>query len=477
MPSTSCSSAEAGNNAVAVGKFQFISIQAPDDAKDQFTRRLARSHAVKQALKNKRKLQQESRDNFRVTTSQDKLQMSARRRTRTRTVTTAMSFFSPSADKLDPFATLPVDSSRLQALLNNHAALQAPEPVFSVAEEAAFQSFRSVFRTGLVDPALLSAVMLTLAFSAAGGSINRECLGYRGQAISYVRERMSSPGEATSEATIGAILLLAGVEARLGMTSQVQLHMEGVRLLLGICQRENVQLNGGIKRAIFWQDLNSSILSGSSRIVDHKTFSELRWTRDSFPQSYFRLPPGFQMRSHLLSKNFIEVLEDLHALQCIRNATSSKLCEALTMAYINNHSAFVQSRLAALPNLSSVVACCRLAAYLCSTMLSCKIWCALVIPFHVSSRLLSELQKANDDPVWNDHPDLLLWLLYTGGAFAPAGVVQSNYVALLRSNSSRCGHLYASWPVLLETVKRFIWSEKAFRAHFRAFWEDNFIQQ
>ncbi|KAJ8131521.1 hypothetical protein O1611_g2104 [Lasiodiplodia mahajangana] len=289
MSSTSRGSAE--KDAIAVGQFQFISIQAPGDGKDRITRRRARSHAVKQALKNKRKLQQESRDNFRVTTSQDRPGMSVGRRARTGIM--AMSFLSPSAGKLDPFETLAVDASRLQALLNdlNHLdkAWQAPEPVFSVAEEAAFQSFRSVFKTGLVDPALVSAVMLSLAFSVAGGSINRECLGYQGQTISYVRERMGSLCEATSEATIGAILLLAGVEARLGMKSQVQLHMGAVRLLLEICQKENVHLNGGIKRAIFWQDLNSSVLAGSSRIVDHTTFSELKWTRDQFPPVLCRL--------------------------------------------------------------------------------------------------------------------------------------------------------------------------------------------
>lgn len=91
-------------------------------------------------------------------------------------------------------------------------ARQAPEPVFSVAEELAFQDFHSVFRTGLVDPALLNALMLSLEFAVTGGSINRECLGYQSQALSHIRGRMSSVDEATSESTIGAILLLAGVE-------------------------------------------------------------------------------------------------------------------------------------------------------------------------------------------------------------------------------------------------------------------------
>jgi hypothetical protein len=63
-----------------------------------------------------------------------------------------------------------------------------------------------------VDPALLNAVMLAFAFAVTGGSLNRECLGYRGQAISHIRGKMTSLNEATSESTIGAILLLAGVE-------------------------------------------------------------------------------------------------------------------------------------------------------------------------------------------------------------------------------------------------------------------------
>ena len=91
-------------------------------------------------------------------------------------------------------------------------ARQSAEPVFSVADELAFHSFRSVFETGLDDPALLNAVMLTFAFAVTEGSIDRECLGYQSQAMSYIRQRMSSLDRATSASTIGAILLLAGVE-------------------------------------------------------------------------------------------------------------------------------------------------------------------------------------------------------------------------------------------------------------------------
>lgn len=126
-----------------------------------------------------------------------------------------------------------------------------------------------MFRSGLVDPALLNAVMLSLAFTANGGVINKECLVYRGQAIQHIRERISTPDKVVSESTIGAILLLVGVEvrssrrslkgtvvltfqARLGTTSQVQLHMGAIQYLLNACEPVVVNLTQGIKRAIFW---------------------------------------------------------------------------------------------------------------------------------------------------------------------------------------------------------------------------------
>lgn len=103
---------------------------------------------------------------------------------------------------------------KLTVINDADKARLAPEPVFTITEKLTFQSFDAVFRMGLVDPALASAVMLSLAFSVAGDQINRECLGYHDQAISYIRERIGSPAQATSESTLGAILLIAGVEVR-----------------------------------------------------------------------------------------------------------------------------------------------------------------------------------------------------------------------------------------------------------------------
>lgn len=180
------------------------------------------------------------------------------------------------------------------------------------------------------------------------------------------------------------------------MPRQVQLHMGAIRQLLDLCRTKGVYLSDGIKRAIFWwvicpnslrlmltlkrQDLNCSVMTGSSRIVDHTTFSELRWRRDPFSPDFFFLPPGFQAYSRLLGDDFVEVLKDIYALQCIRASALFGKEDAIFMAHIDNHQASIQSRLVSLPNRCLISQCCHLAAYLCSAMLRCKLWRSSTIP-------------------------------------------------------------------------------------------------
>lgn len=127
-------------------------------------------------------------------------------------------------------------------------------------------------------------------------------------------------------------------------------------------------------------DLNSSVMTGSSRVVDHTTFSELQWKRDPFSPSFFILPPGFYPQSHLLGEGFIEVLKDVYALQCIRDSAFFGKEDVIAMARIDNHQASIQSRLVSLSASSNISDCCHLAAYLCSTMLRCKMWRSSTIP-------------------------------------------------------------------------------------------------
>ncbi|UKZ93267.1 uncharacterized protein TrAFT101_008187 [Trichoderma asperellum] len=449
--------------------FKFISIYGPCSKQGRGANRSAKSHAVKQALKAKRLLEQKSTDNFRVTLLKEHNTLINKSYfTNHPSLTPSLS-----ASAIDPFGMLPVDTSRLQMLLGDSRARKASEPVFSITEELAFQNFHTVFRTGLTDPALSNAVMFSLLFAVTEGNLDLECLKYKVCVIGCIRDKVAYIKGAVLESTIGAILLLVGVEAQMGMTSQVQLHMAAVSQLLEISRSQGIYLTVGIKRAIFWQDLNASILSGSDRIVDHTTFSELLWRRDSFTPTFYQLPSGFEIISHLFSEDFLEILEDIYALQCIRNCSSYKKGDPFFMSYINNHTAFIQSRIVNLVIPSPMLKCCATAAYICSVMLCCHAWCALVIPSYLSSKLLDQLQKAEKDTIWDENSDLLLWLLYIGGTFASPGSVRSRYIDLLRANiTARFSMICSSPSRILEILRQFIWSDVAFISDASMLWEE-----
>ncbi|KAK1238228.1 hypothetical protein MKX08_002807 [Trichoderma sp. CBMAI-0020] len=190
-------------------EFKFVPIKGPCSKQGRVANRLAKSHAVKHALKAKRLLEQESKRNFRVTLLKEEGNELINE-SHFAKPPALISSLSPSA--IDPFDTLPVDNSRLQMLLDDSRARKASEPVFSITEDLAFQNFHTVFRTGLTDPALANAVMLSLLFAVTKGSLDIECLKYKICAIGYIRDKVTYGKEAASESTIGAILLLVGVE-------------------------------------------------------------------------------------------------------------------------------------------------------------------------------------------------------------------------------------------------------------------------
>jgi hypothetical protein len=95
----------------------------------------------------------------------------------------------------------------------------AGEPVLSVLDELVLQNFRPILRTGPNDDVLLNAIMLTFSFSVASGNFNKQCLEYQSAALSSVRKRITAPNKANMESTLGAILLLAGVEVCWNMNS------------------------------------------------------------------------------------------------------------------------------------------------------------------------------------------------------------------------------------------------------------------
>jgi len=115
------------NTYVLAGSFRFVPMQVSGEGNKKVARRLARSHAVKQALQNKRRLEQQSSNNFRSTTVNNKVRKAGF--DPAQQGIPALSPFALSASTLDPFQTLAVDSSRLQTFLGNCKIVRIVESI------------------------------------------------------------------------------------------------------------------------------------------------------------------------------------------------------------------------------------------------------------------------------------------------------------------------------------------------------------
>lgn len=95
---------------------------------------------------------------------------------------------------------------------------------------------------------------------------------------------------------------------------------------------------------------------------------------------------------------------------------------------------------------------------------------------YLSSQLLDQLQKVEKDDMCDEYSDLMLWLLYVGGTFAPPGSVRSTYVHLLRSNmTARFRGVPDSHSKIFEIMRKFIWSDFAFFSKASLLWEEIFV--
>lgn len=194
----------------------FITISDQKSIKDPANQQLARTQAIKHSLQRKRRQLQLSSKNF---VDETPSTIGQRRKKRTKDEIEDVSKLpvrsaSFRTNAADPFETLTIDANRLTKLLRHSSARQAGEPVFSVNDAIDYQGLKSVFHSGLEDPALSAALCLTLAFAANGGVMDRECSAYRLKCIQHVNEKLSDPAEAASTTTVGTILLLVGVEVR-----------------------------------------------------------------------------------------------------------------------------------------------------------------------------------------------------------------------------------------------------------------------
>ena len=193
----------------------FVETPGPEAPKDRQRTRIVRSHVAGVALARQRRKAQEKGENFRSFTACEGLH--PHRTVHTADATT-IEAESPSGylsrASIDPFETLPCNARRLTTLFHLKRSISAGEPVFNANDAIHYQSLPSVFKTGLTDGALTSALALTMCYAANGRVFDHECTELSSNALQQIRTKLSDHDAAASPAAIGSILLLLGIEVR-----------------------------------------------------------------------------------------------------------------------------------------------------------------------------------------------------------------------------------------------------------------------
>ncbi|KAL7929218.1 hypothetical protein V8C35DRAFT_331888 [Trichoderma chlorosporum] len=462
IPQRENAETESGN------KFRFITFHDPNTVKLKSIQRVIRSHGAKKSLEGRKKKTTGVTGNFRHFKA-DRLQNTSVKRYNQDNKTPS------DIQQLDPFRSLSINNStRLNALITNKTASQALEPVCNFAETTAHQEFHRLFHDGFNDPALANAITLSLSFAANGYHFTQECVTFKNTTIRHINQKIGSAldPKAVSQ-MIGAILLLIGVEWRLGNKPRVEMHLTGIMQLLSFCDSKLIHLHEGIKRAIFWQDLNAAWIIGSKRRFNHYIFPELHWGRNPFLSSIYALPPGFEPLRETFGDDLVVVIEDIYALQHLRESSEMDLDDLTSIIHMDNYQAWMESRLYSRFLVTDedieIVTCCILTLYLCAYMLFTEIWAGHFIPSHISAKLLRVLRHAKRDVLWESHKDALLWFTIVGGTFAELGVTRSEYILLL--HQSRDDSLPSDWKQTESFLGNFLWSDKVFYTAGKAFWE------
>lgn len=213
----------------------FITISDEKGIKDPARQQLARTQAIRHSFQRKRRRLQITSKNF-VDETPETIVRRRKKRDKNgadEAIELPRRSITLQTGIIDPFDSLTINANRLTQLLRHGSARQAGEPVFSVDDSIDYQGLKSVFHSGLEDPALSAALCLTLAFAANGGVMDGECSAYRLKCIQHVNEKLSDLADAASTTTVGTILLLVGVEVRVSIRRTLIEHFELIEPTLG----------------------------------------------------------------------------------------------------------------------------------------------------------------------------------------------------------------------------------------------------
>lgn len=365
-------------------------------------------------------------------------------------------------------------------------AQQAVEPVFSISDPYSFHDLNGAYTNAFADSAFSNALICAITLTKHNCTITPDVLHYKGLAIEHINHQIQS--SSSYECTIGAILLLVGVEWRTKSGDDAQVHLRGIEQMLRVYSSQNRFLSASVRRGIFWQDVNTAIMSAKNRVMDRATFPEFQWGRATFMVDWARLPSGFaDLRGELgpSSSNQLEdiyiLLQDISVLQMHSELLACGKPDIKSIHDMDNMQACIESRLIEQLQVTHdnvLRMAVLLTAYLYTYCLFTQIWNGSSIPLRIATRLLEQLQILTCDSLEGPKRSVILWCIFVAGCLIPEGPTRTSYGVLLQLHFGDvvlASSFNAAWFAIFGTLDKFLWSQVNFGSRAIGFLRDNII--
>ncbi|KAF1957468.1 hypothetical protein CC80DRAFT_592728 [Byssothecium circinans] len=444
-----------------VRMFHFVTVERPGALEEKTKRKMIRQHAIRNGIQNKKNELVRRKENF-VTEEIDTCTgKPVRHNQRTDTVSLVKTL---SGSRLDPFNTLPGDGEQLRMLMG-HKATSPTEPAFCVKEarEVYLKGTDHIFKNTSSDPDFFHALSLVLTLAAKRNIPKLQFLQYKGATLRDLTMRMSHTEMIPSLSTLTAMLLVIGYEYRTDGTSaeSIGLHVRAVQDVLKLLETNNFNI-------VDHNDYRTHNCSSAKyEVEDLSKFRDL-----SAPSGFFTLIPS--------GSNFGLILNDVNALCAMIDSYCAFGKLPTQELSIEDHQWTLTSRTVDLLDAArkhgpkdSIHEACIIATLLCLYKLSTGVWEGCFIPEYLTTQIMGLVSQARDDSRWEAQHDLLLWLLFVGGALSKRIANRKRAMSLFLIDFHEVlNGIYGDCEQLGVFLKRFIWCGTSMDEPVRQFWDE-----
>ncbi|KAH8808580.1 fungal-specific transcription factor domain-containing protein [Xylogone sp. PMI_703] len=373
---------------------------------------------------------------------------------------------------LDPFGPIPIPNGPfVQDLIKHYGTVFA----FSLCPLGGKLPLVAELYPVATTDAMLFHALLSVAAAHQSCLLGRRTpsareMMHRGQAIHMLNQKLALGNISFDDSIIATILLLGAHDVLFGDIAAIESHIQGLELM--IRSRGGVRtlgMEGALSDLLYWIDHTCALFTASKprfplvapgSILKKERFRidySLRWAVPIHSSGF-----GSLVTQGMISKEFARLLELMFYLSNrtwealvagIRNREPCRFHD--TRAHIDEILHAAKDYTVGSSGTAEIQECIRLAASIYSNICFRDIPAASAIHSHLVDQLQLALVKSKLSSTWTGHLDVLIWILFMGGAVITDEGCRFWILGLLKPACDQLG--LTDWESVRETLRKFLW--------------------